>query len=216
MKKLIPILLSVLLILSFASCKRADTEKWQSNDTFSDVQIYQYGDTIFAEFASEANIKIKDNNYDHFVKYINDLKEAGFHYLKNGDIPENYNLNNGTASWRCTNDKVYLQLIFSEDGTNGYNMFGCNIQIYGYSTKPESWGSDEEVIEVDPTDKETKPSGKETKPDGKETKPAVKETKPAVKETKPAVKETKPDVKETKPDSSTKSDKAETTAAVSE
>ena len=216
MKKLIPILLSVLLILSFASCKRADTEKWQSNETFSDVQIYKYGDTIFAEFASEANIKIKDNNYDHFVKYINDLKEAGFHYLKNGDIPENYNLNNGTASWRCTNDKVYLQLIFSEDGTNGYNMFGCNIQIYGYSTKPESWGSDEEVIEVDPTDKETKPSGKETKPDGKETKPAVKETKPAVKETKPAVKETKPDVKETKPDSSTKSDKAETTAAVSE
>lgn len=208
MKKLIPILLSVLLILSFASCKRADTEKWQSNETFSDVQIYQYGDTIFAEFASEANIKIKDNNYDHFVKYINDLKEAGFHYLKNGDIPENYNLNNGTASWRCTNDKVYLQLIFSEDGTNGYNMFGCNIQIYGYSEKPESWGSDEEVIEVDPTDKETKPSGKETKPDGKETKPAVKDTKPAVKETKPAV-------KDTKPDTSKKSDKAETTAAVS-
>ena len=208
MKKLIPILLSVLLILSFASCKRADTEKWQSNETFSDVQIYQYGDTIFAEFASEANIKIKDNNYDHFVKYINDLKEAGFHYLKNGDIPENYNLNNGTASWRCTNDKVYLQLIFSEDGTNGYNMFGCNIQIYGYSEKPESWGSDEEVIEVDPDDKETKPSGKETKPDGKETKPAVKDTKPAVKETKPAV-------KDTKPDTSKKSDKAETTAAVS-
>ena len=23
-------------------------------------------------------------------------------------------------------------------------MFGCNLQIYGYSTKPESWGSAEE------------------------------------------------------------------------
>lgn len=144
MKKLIPILLSAALLLSLAACKSADTEKWQSNDTFSAVEVYQYGDTVSAEFASEANIKIKDNNYDHFVKYIEDLKNAGFSYLKNGDIPENYNLNNGTASWRCSNGKLYLQLIFSEDGTDSYNMFGCNLQIYGYSTKPESWGSAEE------------------------------------------------------------------------
>lgn len=144
MKKLIPIFLSVMLILSLAACKSADTEKWQSNDTFSAVEVYPYGDTVSAEFASECNIKIRDNNYNHFVKYIEDLKSAGFHYLKNGDIPENYNLNNGTASWRCTDGKVYLQLIFSEDGTDSYEMFGCNLQIYGYSTKPASWGSDED------------------------------------------------------------------------
>lgn len=148
MKKLIPILLSVVLILSLAACKSADTEKWQSNDTFSQVEVYKYGDTISAEFASEANIKIKDNNYDHFVKYIEDLKNAGFSYLKNGDVPENYNLNNGTASWRCSNGKLYLQLIFSEDGTDSYDMFGCNLQIYGYSTKPESWGSTEDEKET--------------------------------------------------------------------
>lgn len=174
MKKLFPILLSVLLIFSLASCKSADTEKWQSNETFSDVQIYKYGDTVSAEFASEANIKIKDNNYKNFVKYIEDLKAAGFRYLKNGDIPENYNLNRGTASWRCTNGKVYLQLIFSEDGTDSYNMFGCNVQIYGYSTKPESWGNDEDESEPEK------------------------------------------DSQKTTPDSSKKSDKAETTVAVSE
>ena len=174
MKKLIPILLSAALLLSLAACKSADTEKWQSNDTFSAVEVYQYGDTVSAVFASEANIKIKDNNYDHFVKYIEDLKNAGFSYLKNGDIPENYNLNNGTASWRCSNGKLYLQLIFSEDGTDSYNMFGCNLQIYGYSTKPESWGGSEDESE------------------------------------------TKKNSKETKTDNSKKSDKAETTAAVSE
>ena len=143
MKRFVPILLSLMLLLSFSACKKADTEKWQSNDTFSEVEVYKYGDTVSAQFASEANIKIKDNNYDHFVKYIEDLKNAGFRYLKNGDIPENYNLNNGTASWRCSNGKLYLQLIFSEDGTDSYNMFDCNVQIYGYSKKPDSWASAE-------------------------------------------------------------------------
>lgn len=177
MKKLIPILLSVLLILSFASCKSADTEKWQSNETFSDVQVYKYGDTVSAEFASEANIKIKDNNYDHFVKYIDDLKAAGFSYLKNGDVPENYNLNNGTASWRCTNGKVYLQLIFSEDGTDSCEMFGCNLQIYGYSTKPESWGSSEDEPEAKKDSKETTADNSKNskKSDKAETTAAVSE-----------------------------------------
>ena len=75
---------------------------------------------------------------------------------------------------RCTNGKVYLQLIFSEDGTDSYNMFGCNVQIYGYSTKPESWGNDEDESEPEK------------------------------------------DSQKTTTDSSKKSDKAETTVAVSE
>lgn len=155
MKKTISLVTALLLIFSLAACNKADTSKWQSNDTFSQLVVYEYGDTLSAEFASEANIKIEDNNYDHFVKYIEQLKQNGFKYLKNGDIPENYNLNSGTASWRCTDGKIYLQLIFSEDGTSSREMFGCNLQIYGYSTKPESWGEDEDENESS-AEKDTK------------------------------------------------------------
>ncbi len=129
------------LIFSLVSCSSADTSKWQANETFQDVVVYKYGTTISAEFAGECNIKIEDNNYEHFTKYIEELKSAGFEYIKNGDIPENYNLSNGSAQWRCTNGKVHLQLIFNEDGTAGRDNFGCNLQIYGYSTMPESWQS---------------------------------------------------------------------------
>ena len=125
----------VLLLALLCACgKNADTSKWQSNETFSDVPVYKYADTSFAEFSNAMNVKVEKTDYDDFVKYISDLKGAGFEYLKNGSIPENYALSDGTASWRCTNGKVWLQLIFSEDGTSGYDMFGCNLQIYGYNS----------------------------------------------------------------------------------
>lgn len=143
MKRLISVMLALTLLLTLAACG-ADTSKWQSNETFSSVPVYKYGDTVSAEFSSEANIKISDNSYDHFVKYIETLKNNGFHYLKNGNIPENYSFSGGAASWRCTNGKVYLQLIFSSDGSESYGMFGCNLQIYGYSTKPSSWSGEAE------------------------------------------------------------------------
>lgn len=143
MKKIAVLVLSLAMIFLLAACG-GDTSLWQSNETFDDVVVYKYGDTVHAEFASECNIKITDNNYDHFAKYVKALKDAGFEYIRNGDIPENYNLIEGSAQWRCTNGNVHLQLIFNEDGTSGYDMFGCNLQIYGYSTMPESWQAEEE------------------------------------------------------------------------
>lgn len=142
MKKSFCIITSLIFILlAFSACSKADTSLWESNETFEDVVVYKYGDTISADFASSCNIKILDNNYKNFVKYIGDLKDAGFEYLQIGNIPENYNLSDGTASWRCTNGKIYLQLIFCNDGTEINNAFGCNVQIYGYSVMPESWGN---------------------------------------------------------------------------
>lgn len=144
MKKALTVILSALLVVAvFASCG-ADTEKWDSsvNDTFKDVAVYTYGDTISADFENNCNVKINDDNYDHFVKYIEKLKASGFEYVKNGDTPENYSLSNGQASWRCTNGKVYLQLIFNSSDSANFDMFGCNVQIYGYNQKPTSWGSE--------------------------------------------------------------------------
>lgn len=166
MKKAISIVISMVLVLSlFASCSKGNSTEWNNNvnDTFKDVAVYKYGDTISAEFASNCNIKIKDSKYKNFVKYIEDLKAAGFEYLKNGDIPENYSLTEGQANWRCTNGKVYLQLIFNEDGSTNYDMFGCNVQIYGYDQKPESWGesSKEEKKDKKKDKKETKSQKKQ-------------------------------------------------------
>lgn len=133
MKKSLSLLLAFLLLFSLAGCKKADTSKWQSNDVFASVPVYKYADVTFAEFASSMNIKIEKTSYDDFVKYIETLKENGFDYLKVGSAPENYSLNSGSAQWRCTDGKVYLQLIFSEDNSTSFEMFGCNLQIFGYS-----------------------------------------------------------------------------------
>ncbi|MCM1364886.1 MAG: hypothetical protein NC122_07485 [Faecalibacterium sp.] len=143
MKKAITLLLALILVFSLVSCGggKVDSSLWQANETFESVPIYEYGTIASAEFASECNIKIEDNSYDNFVKYIEDLKDAGFKFLPIGDIPENYNLYEGSAQWRCSNGKVYLQLIFNEKKSSGYGMFGCNLQIYGYSKKPDSWKS---------------------------------------------------------------------------
>ena len=133
MKKLVPLLLTLLLLSSLCACQKADTSKWAANDIFSAVPVYKYSDVSSAEFSTSMNVKIEKASYEDFVKYIGDLKKDGFEFLKVGDAPENYSLVSGTAQWRCTNGKVFLQLIFSEEGTAQREMFGCDLQIYGYN-----------------------------------------------------------------------------------
>ncbi len=133
MKKLAPLLLTLLLLFSLGACQKADTSKWAANDIFSAVPVYKYSDVSSAEFSTSMNVKIEKASYEDFVKYIGDLKKDGFEFLKVGDAPENYSLVSGTAQWRCTNGKVFLQLIFSEEGTAQREMFGCDLQIYGYN-----------------------------------------------------------------------------------
>ena len=133
MKKLAPLLLTLLLLSSLCACQKADTSKWAANDIFSAVPVYKYSDVSSAEFSTSMNVKIEKASYEDFVKYIGDLKKDGFEFLKVGDAPENYSLVSGTAQWRCTNGKVFLQLIFSEEGTAQREMFGCDFQIYGYN-----------------------------------------------------------------------------------
>lgn len=139
MKKAVSIILTVFAVLAMFTACGKDTTAWENtNEAFKDVVVYKYGNTISADYSSTCSIKIEDGKYKNFVKYVSDLKKAGFEYF-GGDIPENINLNDGQANWRCSNGKVYLQLIYSETGTTSYDMFGCNLQIYGYSQKPESW-----------------------------------------------------------------------------
>lgn len=133
MKKSLSLFLVFLFLFLLSGCKKADTSKWQSNDTFASVPVYKYADVSSAEFSSSMGVKIEKTTYDDFVKYIETLKSSGFEYLEVGSAPENYSLNSGTAQWRCTDGKVYLQLIFGEDGTSTCEMFGCNLQIFGYS-----------------------------------------------------------------------------------
>lgn len=168
MKKAVSLILTVLAVLTlFTACGKKDTSAWEkTNETFKDVVIYKYGDTVSADYSSTCSIKIEDSNYKNFVKYVNDLKKAGFEYF-GGDIPENLNLNDGQANWRCSNGKVYLQLIYSESGTTSYDMFGCNLQIYGYAEKPASWSDGKESKEEETTAKEEK---KETSKDSSENK----------------------------------------------
>ncbi|MCM1544206.1 MAG: hypothetical protein NC110_02800 [Ruminococcus sp.] len=139
MKKITALFLVLVMMLTFAACGGVDSSLWQANETFKSVPVYKYGDTISAEFASECNIKINDNNYENFAKYVEDLKKAGFEYVSIADIPENYSISDGSAQWRCSNGEVSLQLIFNENESANYSMFGCNLQIYGYSKMPESW-----------------------------------------------------------------------------
>lgn len=142
MKKIISVFLAFVLLLSLCACSAPDTSKWQANETFSSVPVYKYADVTECEFSSSMSAKIKKTSYDDFVKYIGDLKEAGFEYFGLASEGENFSLSSGCAGWRCSNGKIFLQLIFNEDGTSGYEMFGANLQIYGYSDKnflqPES------------------------------------------------------------------------------
>ena len=167
-QKILCLLVSLLLLSSLCACgRKADTSKWQSNETFSAVPVYKYADTSSAEFSSAMNVKIDKTDYDGFVEYVSDLKSAGFTFLSSSGEPENYSLSGGSASWRGTNGKVWLQLIFNEEGTSGYEMFGCNLQIYGYdsstfaapgssSSKDETKNSKDENAETTAKQSETK------------------------------------------------------------
>lgn len=135
MKKIFSVLLSFLLLISLCACGKPDVSKWVANETFSRVPVYKYADVTDCDFSTSMSAKIKKTSYDDFVKYIGDLKNAGFEFFALASESENYSLSSGTAGWRCSNGKVFLQLIFNEDGTQGYEMFGGNLQIYGYSDK---------------------------------------------------------------------------------
>lgn len=170
-KKALCLFAVLLLLVSLCACgKNADTSKWQANETFSSVPVYEYADTGYAEFSTAMNVKVEKTDYDDFAAYVSELKKAGFEYLPNGSAPENYALSGGSASWRGTNGKVWLQLIFNEEGTSGYEMFGCCLQIYGYNSAsflvPES-----EKDKKNSKDKETgKDSGSENAATRDETK----------------------------------------------
>lgn len=157
----------LVLLVSLCACgSGADTSKWQSNDTFSDVPVYKYADISHAEFSTSMNVKVEKTTYDDFVEYVSDLKSAGFSYLQNGSIPENITLSNGTSSWRGTNGKVWLQLIFSENGSSGFEMFGCNLQIYGYNSSSFLVPETEKESKEDKKKSESK-STRQTEPSSK-------------------------------------------------
>ena len=138
MKRISVIFLSLFLVLSiFVSC--GSTPAWEANDTFKSLTYYTEGEVVSADFSSSCSIKIKDNNYENFAKYVEELKKDGFEYLPFGSAPENYKLSDGSALWRCTNGEIYLQLMFNEDGTEGQEAFGCNLQIFGYDEIPDTW-----------------------------------------------------------------------------
>lgn len=143
MKKITALFSALLLAFLLCACQKADTSKWVSNDVFAAVPVYEYADVSSADFSNAMNVKIEKTSYEDFVKYIEDLKKAGFEFLVVGEAPENYSLNSGTAQWRCTNKEVYLQLIFSEEGTAQREMFGCDLQIYGYSDSKYLTGKEE-------------------------------------------------------------------------
>ena len=167
-QKLLCLFVALLLLSSLCACgRKADTSKWQSNETFSAVPVYKYADTGSAEFSSAMNVKIDKADYDGFVDYISDLKDAGFTFLSSSGEPENYSLSGGSASWRGTNGKIWLQLIFNEEGTSGYEMFGCSLQIYGYDSSsfaaPGSSGSKDETENSKGKNAETAAKQSETK-----------------------------------------------------
>ena len=138
MKKLTAVLLAMVLVLClFTAC--GSTPSWEANEAFMSLTDYSKGEVISADFSSSCSIKIKDNNYENFAKYVEKLKKDGFEYLPFGSAPENYTLSDGSALWRCTNGDIYLQIMFNEDGTSGYEAFGCNVQIFGYDEIPETW-----------------------------------------------------------------------------
>ena len=174
MKKVSVIFLSLVLVLGiFASCAK-EPAAWEANDAFKSLTNYSEGEVISATFSTSCNIKIKDNNYENFAKYVEKMKKDGFEYLPFGTAPENYNLSNGSALWRCTDGEIYLQIMFNEDGTAGAEAFGCNIQIFGYDEIPESWKQSTEESKDEKKDKEKNNSKEEKSEKADETTEANK------------------------------------------
>lgn len=161
MKKTISIIISLILIISlFAACNAEEEtgEIQESNETFSSITDIKYGKILSKTYTDEScSIKVKDNKYDDFAKYIDDLKADGFEYYQIANVPENIEENEGQASWRGFKDKIYILVIFNEDGTENSEAFGCNIQIFGYANDP--WKN-----------VETKESNKDKKKDNKSDK----------------------------------------------
>ena len=155
MKRISVILMSLVLVLSlFTAC--GSEPVWEANDAFRSLTNYTEGEVVSAEFSSSCSIKIKDNSYENFKAYVEKMKKDGFEYLPFGSAPENYNLSNGSALWRCTNGEIWLQLMFNEDGTEGEKAFGCNLQIFGYDEIPDSWKEASENNKSDKKDKDSK------------------------------------------------------------
>ena len=174
MKKITALLLAVIMVLAFAGCKKADTTKWDEavSETFKDVVVYKYGTVDSAVFGNAMNVKIIDTDYDDFVKYIGELKEAGFTFLPSAaNVPENYSLYEGQATWRCSNGSVFLQLIFSEDGSNSFDNFKCNVQIYGYDNAS--------YLVPQTTEADSKKSDKKDKKEAKSEKASSKKAQAA-------------------------------------
>ena len=139
MKKTITLALAALVLLfALTSCGSKNRDAWTESVTeeFRPITVCKYGKLISASFDTIANIKIEDNNFEHFKAYIDDLKADGFEYYEIASIPENVTENDGQSSWRGSKDGVYLQLIFSSDDSANRDAFGCNIQIFGYLSDP--------------------------------------------------------------------------------
>ena len=139
MKRFIPVLISLLFVLSLAACASgSSSSQWKeaAGDDFSSVPVFSRGKLVSASGGDVLNVKIDDGKYEHFCEYIDELKAAGFEYYKIGDVPENFSLNEGQASWRGSDGKVFVQLIFSADETESREAFGCNVQLFAYKTDP--------------------------------------------------------------------------------
>ena len=162
MKKLSVILMSLVIVLSlFTAC--GSDPAWEANEAFKTLTSYSEGEVVSAEFSSSCSIKIKDNNYENFKAYVEEMKKDGFEYLPFGSAPENYELSNGSALWRCTNGEIWLQLMYNEDGTEGEKAFGCNLQIFGYDEIPDSWKEASEGNKKDKNNKKDKTDKSEKK-----------------------------------------------------
>ena len=198
MKKAISIILAVLLIIfSFAACTPKDTGKpassdssdasdkdeaksdkkskkvkWKDNvnETFASITECKYGKISSAEFGTVANVKVIDNDFEDFKKYIDDLKKDGFEYYQIGNIAENITESNGQSSWRGSKDGVFVFVIFSSDDSENFEAFGCNIQIFGYDYDP--W---KDVNKETTTEKKSKKDKSKTDSESK----SEKETKKA-------------------------------------
>ena len=139
MKKITSVIIALIIALGILSaCTNEQTGTIEeANETFASVTDIKYGKVLSKTYSDEnCNIKVNDNKFDDFLKYIDDLKADGFEYYQIADIPENIENNNGQASCRGHKDDVYLLVIFSASDTENYKAFGCNIQIFGYSKDP--------------------------------------------------------------------------------
>ena len=139
MKRITAVIIALIIALGLLSaCGNEETGTIEeANEVFSSVTEIKYGKVLSSTYSDEScSIKVKDNKFDDFLKYIDDLKADGFEYYQIGDIPENIQNVNGQSSWRGHKDDVYLFVIFSANDSENYEAFGCNIQIFGYSKDP--------------------------------------------------------------------------------